>query len=261
MPAGPLIRFDRLSKTFQREGTEVPALREVSLDVQEGEILVLVGPSGCGKSTLLNLTAGFLASSAGAVFYRGEPIQGINTRVGYMTQEDNLLPWRRVAGNIQLPLEIQAAADQARRVADYIKLVNLEGFEQHYPKELSGGMRKRVALARALISDPETLLMDEPFGSLDAQLKLVMQNELLKVLDLSIRKTLVFVTHDLGEAVALGDRVVVFTGRPGRIKAIEKVPLPRPRDVFKVRFSREYEEVYNRLWRALEEEVYKGEAL
>jgi NitT/TauT family transport system ATP-binding protein len=178
-----------------------------------------------------------------------------------MTQKDTLLPWRSVAENISLALELKIRSvsriERDRRIAQMVELVGLAGFERHYPGELSGGMRKRVALARSLIYEPETLLMDEPFAALDAQLRLVMHDELLRLTRLR-RMTVVFVTHDLGEAITLADRVIVFTGRPGRVKAIREIALTHPRDVFRVRFSEQFSHLHEALWNELKDEVAKG---
>ncbi|RDJ26942.1 ABC transporter ATP-binding protein [Bosea caraganae] len=255
------INFSGVGKTFFVRGTEVQALQPIDLAVRAREFVALVGPSGCGKSTLLNLVAGLLQPSEGSVTYDGKPVQGLNFRVGYMTQKDTLLPWRSAADNIGVSLELHcrsvSKAERAERIAAMVDLVGLSGFENHFPGELSGGMRKRVALARTLIYEPETLLMDEPFGALDAQLKLVMQDQLQRITQ-DRKMTVLFVTHDLGEAIAIGDRVVVFSGRPGRIRAIRDVTLPRPRDVFRMRFSEEFSRLHEELWDELKDEVVKG---
>jgi len=256
------IQVEAVAKRFVRNRREVLAIDSLSLEIESGEFIALVGPSGCGKSTLLNMIAGILDCTAGRIVQDGQEVRGVNTRVGYMTQADSLLPWRSAEANVWLPLEIRHVSRQQRaeRAKALLEMVNLSGFGKHFPNELSGGMRKRVALAQVLAYDPGTLLMDEPFGALDAQLKLVMQDELMKLWERT-RKTVVFVTHDLAEAITLADRVVVFTGRPGRIKLIEKITLPRPRDVFRVRFQPGFQEVFERLWQALEGEIRKGEAL
>jgi len=256
------IEVQEVSKRFVRNRREVLAIEDLSLTVDEGEFVALVGPSGCGKSTLLNMIAGILDCTGGRILHDGQEVRGVNSRVGYMTQADSLLPWRTAEANVWLPLEIRHArrAERTSRAAALLDMVNLKGFGSHFPNELSGGMRKRVALAQVLAYDPGTLLMDEPFGALDAQLKLVMQDELLKIWERT-RKTVVFVTHDLAEAIALADRVVVFTGRPGRIKMIERIELPRPRDVFRVRFQAQFQQIYERLWQGLEAEIRKGESL
>jgi NitT/TauT family transport system ATP-binding protein len=261
-PAGtPKLELIGAGKTFHVRGQAVTALQPVDLAVGTQEFVALVGPSGCGKSTTLNLIAGLLRPSAGQVLYDGAPINGLNRRVGYITQKDTLLPWRTAAANIGVALELQARAvpkaEARERVAQLIDLVGLRGFENHYPGELSGGMRKRVALARTLIYEPECLLMDEPFGALDAQLKLLMQDQLQQLVH-QRRMTVLFVTHDLGEAIALADRVVVFSARPGRIRAIRDVALPRPRDVFKMRFTEAFGRLHEALWDELKDEVAKG---
>jgi NitT/TauT family transport system ATP-binding protein len=255
------IELHSASKHFIAHGKQIAALQPVSLAVGQEDFIALVGPSGCGKSTVLNLMAGLLQPSSGHITYDGQQISGANRAVGYMTQKDTLLPWRTVADNIGIALELRARyvsrKERDARVAQMISLVGLGGFEHHYPGELSGGMRKRVALARSLIYEPETLLMDEPFGALDAQLKLVLHDELLR-LTRQRQMTVVFVTHDLGEAIALADRVVVFSGRPGRVKAIKDIPLGRDRDVFRVRFTETFCRLHEILWEELKDEVRKG---
>ncbi len=256
------IRVENVTKLFVRRGREVVALDDLSLTVESGEFVAFVGPSGCGKSTLLNMVAGILEPTTGRIEHDGREVRGPNRAVGYMTQADSLLPWRTAEQNVMLPLTLRGAsgADARRRCDELLAMVNLSSFGRHFPNELSGGMRKRVALAQVLAYDPGTLLMDEPFGALDAQLKLVLQKELLDIWDRT-RKTVVFVTHDLAEAIALADRVIVFTGRPGRLKLEERIALPRPRDVFKDRFTPGFQQTYERIWQALEPEIKKGEAL
>jgi len=257
----PRVELANVNKSFVTRDREVQALQPTDLAVAEQEFVALVGPSGCGKSTILNLIAGLLEPSGGVVRYDGVSVEGVNRQVGYMTQKDTLLPWRSAADNIRISLELKCRAvarDEAdARVTQIIGLVGLAGFERHYPAELSGGMRKRVALARTLIYEPETLLMDEPFGALDAQLKLLMLNQ-LQELTRQRRMTVVFVTHDLGEAITLADRVVVFSARPGRIRAIRPINLPRPRDVFRIRFTEEFAHLHEALWDELKDEVARG---
>lgn len=259
--ARPIISLEGVSKRFNVHGKEILALSPTDFEVRPQEFVALVGPSGCGKSTVLNLTAGLLQPTTGTVFYDGAPVTSINKRVGYMTQKDTLLPWRTVVENVQLALELRCRptprAEMAERVRDMIGLVGLRGFEKHYPAELSGGMRKRVALARTLIYEPETLLMDEPFGALDAQLKLLML-KLLQDLCENRRMTVIFVTHDIGEAITLADRVVVFSARPGRIKTEAAVTFPRPRDVFNIRFRDGFSSMHEDLWNELKDDVTKG---
>lgn len=254
-----MIEWRNISKWFVKSGTTVQVLDDLSLTVQAGEFLTIVGPSGCGKSTLLNITAGLMHPNKGQVYYAGEPVTEVNTRVGYITQKDNLLPWRTVRGNVALALEVKDYPGKERQelVGLYIQMVGLNGFENHYPSELSGGMRKRTTLARTLIYDPETLLMDEPFGALDAQLKLMLQDELLELWR-KTKKTIVFVTHDLAEAVSLADRVVVMSARPGQVKLIQDIDLPRPRDVYRVRFSTRFSALCEQLWSSLREDFSRG---
>lgn len=249
----PAVELRDVDKTFASRKASVDVLTGLSLSVSNGEFLAIVGPSGSGKSTVLNLLAGLDHPSAGAVMCGGLRVDGVNTDIGYLTQHDSLLPWRTVEDNISVPLEIRgtALAEKTARVRDMIAQVGLEGFEKHYPGQLSGGMRKRAMLARTLIYDPQILLMDEPFGPLDAQLKLTMQAELLKLWS-ARRKTVVFVTHDIVEAITLADRVLVFSARPSRIKLDEPIMIPRPREVHDVHFHPAFEEHYRRLWVALD---------
>ena len=244
------IAFDKVGVVFPN-GTR--ALNEVSLDVHEGEFLAVIGPSGCGKSTLLNMAAGLLKPTVGAVRYGAVPVTGPNREVGYVTQKDQLLPWRTVEKNVALPLEFRGVPKaQARdRVAAVIEQVGLRGFERSYPGELSGGMLKRAALARTMVYAPSTYLMDEPFASLDAQLRMVMQDELLRIWR-ETRSTVVFVTHDLAEAITLADRIVVVTSRPGRIKMVTDVDLPRPRSAVSAHEAPEFSALMSRLWAALD---------
>ncbi|WP_162842201.1 ABC transporter ATP-binding protein [Sphaerimonospora mesophila] len=259
----PILEYRDLSKVFFKGEQRIHALAHVTAEVEEGELLAIVGPSGCGKSTLLNLSAGLMEPGTGEVIYRGRPLTCVNTQVSYVTQKDNLLPWRTVEDNVALPLGLGERArssrdDRRERVARYIEMVGLGGFEKHYPSELSGGMRKRAQLARSLVYEPDVLLMDEPFGALDAQLKLVLQAELLQMWE-GTGKTLVFVTHDLTEAISIADRVIVMSSRPGRIRAIEHIDLPRPRDVFGIRFAAGFGDYFERLWSALREDIRQGQ--
>ncbi len=252
------IRLEAVTKLFNTRGTTTVALKPVDLSVRDNEFVALVGPSGCGKSTILNMVAGLMPASGGRVLYDGAPVAGANRRVGYMTQKDTLLPWRSTADNIRLALELKcrrtAKSEADDRVAQMIDLVGLKGFEKHFPAELSGGMRKRAALARTLIYEPETLLMDEPFGALDAQLKLVMLDQLQRLTQ-DRRMTVLFVTHDLAEAITLADRIVIFSGRPGRIRSIHDIALPRPRDVYKARFDPDFAHLHATLWDEMKDDV------
>lgn len=257
-----LIRFENFGKTFITKAGELRAATNINLSVRQGEFVTLVGPSGCGKSTLLNATAGLFPPTDGQVLYRGQPVKGYNHAVGYMTQSDHLLPWRDVIGNIAVPLEIKGLPRRKidERVGELVTLVGLKGFEKSYPTQLSGGMRKRAALARLLAYDPDTLLMDEPFGALDAQLRLGLQIQLRR-LCLRLNKTVIFVTHDLDEAVALADRAVVFTKRPGTVKQVLDIDLPRDRDLMQLRHDRRYVELTAQLWDLLAPSLAEIEAL
>ena len=256
-----LLSIEGVRKEYQARGKRVVALESVDLDIREGEFVTIVGPSGCGKSTLLNLIVGLLRSSGGRIVFNGVAIDGICTQIGYVTQKDNLFPWRTLVENVEIALEIRGMARVSRRsqAEELIERVGLRGFEDHYPHELSGGMRQRANIIRTLIYDPELILMDEPFGPLDAQTRIVLQDELLKLWS-TTKKTIIFITHDLIEAITLADRVVLMSSRPGRIKAIEQVSIARPRDVFKIHQSEQFRAVYENLWRELRPEVKLAEA-
>ena len=246
-----IIATEQLSKTFVRGNQEIAVLANVNLVAEQGSFVVVVGPSGCGKSTMLNIVAGLLGATSGNAYYKGERIVGPRTEIGYLTQKDTLMPWRNVEHNISMPLEIRGVGKEARkRIAhDLIERVGLQGFEKLYPHELSGGMLRRVCLARMLSTSPETLLMDEPFGALDAQLRLELQGELLNLWSGSGRSVM-FVTHDIEEAIILGDRVVVL-GMEGRVILDEYIHLPRPRDGARIRLQPEFIQIHYRLWEAL----------
>ncbi len=252
----PLIEYRGVARHFQGRSGSVVACQDVNLTVRKGEFLAVVGPSGCGKSTLLNMAAGLMPPSRGQVLYGGQPVAIPNTDVGYLTQRDTLLPWRTVEDNVAIALEPrdQSRTTRMQTAHEWLTRMGLTGFEKSYPAQLSGGMRRRVALARTLAYEPETILMDEPFGALDAQLRMVMHDELLKLWT-GTNKTIIFVTHDLTEALTLADRVAIFSARPGRINAIETVDLPRPRDVFRIRFDLHFAELHDRLWSYLEASV------
>ncbi|CAM5201548.1 NitT/TauT family transport system ATP-binding protein OS=Castellaniella defragrans OX=75697 GN=HNR28_002968 PE=4 SV=1 [Castellaniella defragrans] len=246
-----VYRVEDVHKRFRKENQELVALRGANLSVEEGSFLVLLGRSGCGKSTLLNLLAGLTAVSAGEIRYRDERVIGPLTRVGYLTQQDTLMPWRDVVHNIAMPQEIRGV-DKATRTAQarqLIEQVGLAGFERHFPRELSGGMRRRVSIARMLCSGPETLLLDEPFGALDAQLRGDLQRQLLDLWSGSGR-TVVFVTHDIEEALILADRVVVL-GPLGAVMLDLPIDLPRPRDADEIRIQPGYLQLYRALTDAI----------
>jgi NitT/TauT family transport system ATP-binding protein len=259
---GAILSLREVSRDFVRRGRVVQAMAGLSLDVAAGEFVTVVGPSGCGKSTLLNVIAGLLPPSGGEALYQGAPVRGVNAAIGYVTQADNLYPWRTLRENVEFPLEVRgvARAERRRRAAEVIERVGLGGFEDHYPYELSGGMRQRANIVRTLVYDPEVILMDEPFGPLDAQTRLILQDQLLRLWD-AARKTIIFITHDLTEAVALADRVVVMTARPGRVKRVCPVPLERPRDLFHLHDDERFRVTYDTLWDDLAVEVRQASDL
>lgn len=256
-----MIELRGLHKTFDKGSQPVEAVRNIDLTVARGSIVSLIGPSGCGKSTLLHMIAGLYEPSSGHVIYNGRPVDSVNTATGYMTQKDTLFPWRSVRDNVALPSELagQTKTERHREATDILGRVGLEGFETRYPSELSGGMRKRAALARMLIYRPETFLLDEPFGALDAQLKMAMHDLVLRLWS-EDKQTILLVTHDLVEAITLSDRVIVLTRRPSQIILDQEVDLPRPRDVLNVRFTSRFKEIYDQLWDFLRVE-YEEERL
>jgi len=261
-PAKTIISIRGVGHVFRSKGRRVQALLETNLEIAEREFLTIVGPSGCGKSTLMNIIVGLFPPTSGVVLFKGQALNGVNRAIGYVTQADNLYPWRTLRQNVEFPLEVRSVSKRERRerAERLIHRVGLAGFENSYPHELSGGMRQRANIVRTLVYDPEVILMDEPFGPLDAQTRLILQNQLLDLWQ-EERKTVVFITHDLGEAIALADRVVVMSARPGRIKAVEHVPIPRPRDLFEIHADEQFRATYRLLWESLEEEVKKASNL
>ncbi len=231
------------------------ALRAISLSVAPGEFISLVGPSGCGKTTFLRIVAGLETATSGEVRIDGKPVTKPDTDRGFVFQNDNLLPWRTVLANAMIGPEITGRAGPAerRRTLDLLKLVGLEGFEHYHPRQLSGGMRQRVNLARALAIDPDILLMDEPFSALDAQTREIMQTELLRIWEQG-RKTVLFVTHQIDEAVFLSDRVLVFARRPGRVQERVEVALPRPRSLA-IKRTPDFVRYVDHIWRLIEDDV------
>ena len=244
------------------DGGAFTALRDFDLTIEPGQFCAVVGPTGCGKSTTLTLVSGLDRPSAGSVSVAGHPVSGITKGTSFMFQADALMPWKTVVGNVMMgPLFNGVRKQEARaRAIDWLRRVGLAGFEDHRPHQLSGGMRKRVALAAALINEPSVLLMDEPFGALDVQTKAIMSNELLGLWE-QTRPTVIFVTHDLEEAIALADKVVVVTASPGTVKAVYDVDLPRPRGaVQEIRFGERFQELHHQIWGALREEVERAYA-
>ena len=224
-----------LDMTFRAEGKEIAVLQNIDLDVHEGELVCILGPSGCGKSTLLNVVGGFLRPTAGTVTIDGEPVDRPDPRRIFVFQERGVFPWLTVEGNIGFGLGKLTEAERRRRIAHYVRLVGLTGFETAYPQELSGGMKQRVEVARALAVNPDMLYLDEPFGALDSITRLVMRGELLRIWGQE-KKTILFVTHDIDESVQLADRVVVMSSRPARIRRIVDIDLPHPRDLSSRRY-------------------------
>jgi NitT/TauT family transport system ATP-binding protein len=243
------IRIERVSKAYhERAEASVPALENINLNVPPNSFVSLLGPSGSGKSTLLKLIAGIERPSGGAIYCHNQPLHGINTGVAYVPQGRGLFPWMTLLANIEFPLKIAGveAAERRRRALEWIERVKLGGFEHKFPRQLSGGMEKRGSLARALITGKPILLMDEPFGPLDAQTRLSLQQQLMQLWE-NVKNTVVFVTHDAIEAIALSDLVVVLSPRPGRIVEAIPVPLPRPRNVLSVPDCDGFAELHTRL--------------
>ncbi|MEP9354633.1 ABC transporter ATP-binding protein [Xanthobacter sp. KR7-65] len=253
-----VLEFRQVSKTYDAGHGRVTALKDLSISVRPGEFLTVVGPSGCGKSTLLNLLVGLEQPSGGDILLNGS--RSIDRRrIGYVMQNDNLYPWRTLRENVEFPLELRNVPEAERRriSLDYLAKVHLRDFADRYPHELSGGMRQRGNIVRALSFSPDLIIMDEPFGPLDAQTRLLLQNQLLE-LWADEGKTVIFITHDLPEAIALGDRVMVLTARPGRVKSVHDVPIPRPRNVRHLHEDSVYRDLLSRLGDELAEEISAG---
>jgi NitT/TauT family transport system ATP-binding protein len=229
------LRVEGVEMIFTRDGKSTSVLEKISLDVAEGEFLCVLGPSGCGKSTLLNTIAGFISPTAGRVTIDGEVVRGPDPRRIFVFQERGVFPWLSVEGNIDFGLFKLPREERARRIAYYIKLVGLQGFEKAFPQELSGGMKQRLEVARALAVNPDMLFLDEPFGALDSITRLIMRGELLRIWEKE-KKTIVFVTHDIEEAVQLADRVVVMSARPAKIQQIVEIDIAHPRDISSPRY-------------------------
>jgi len=253
----PAIEFDDVSLRFiSADGNATVALRNFSMKVARGEFVAIVGPTGCGKSTTLNMITGLLKPTVGTVKIMGQPIQGIDPRIGFVFQADAVFPWKSVRDNVAAgPMFRGKPKAEALALADqWIRRVGLEGFGDHYPHQLSGGMRKRVALAQTFINQPEILLMDEPFSALDMQTRTLMQDELLGLWS-GTGGSVVFVTHDLEEAIALADRVFVLSARPATLKRVYDIDLPRPRVMSQVRYDPQFIDLSKRIWDDLREEV------
>lgn len=256
----PLIELIHATKRFPSgTGSVHTAVRDLDLTVDAGEFVAVVGPTGCGKSTTLSLVSGLAPASAGEVRVNGEPVTSIPDGVGYMFQTDAVMPWRSVLDNVASGPRFRGVPKaQARELAaDWVARVGLAGFEKYYPHQLSGGMRKRVALAQTLVTEPKIMLMDEPFSALDVQTRSLMQDELLRLWSGS-GAAVIFVTHDLDEAIALADRVVVLTTGPATVKDVFVVDLPRPREVEDLRVTEAFLRIYREVWESLRVEVDKA---
>ena len=251
------IELRNAAKRFRTPNSQMyTAIRDMNLVVAPGEFCAVVGPTGCGKSTTLSLVSGLERPSAGEVFVMGKPVQGIDSRIGYVFQTDAVFPWKSVLSNVATGPRFrgQSKAEANERARDWIARVGLSGFEYHFPHQLSGGMRKRVALAQTFINEPQILLMDEPFSALDVQTRLLMEDELLN-LWATTEASVIFVTHDLEEAISLADKVCVITAGPGTVKSIYTIDLPRPRHVADIRFEPRFVELYQQIWEDLRNEV------
>jgi ABC-type nitrate/sulfonate/bicarbonate transport system ATPase subunit len=254
----PIVEIKNVTHTFTKQSktgiTETCALEGVNLNVERDEFLVILGPSGCGKTTLLRLVHGLIIPTEGEVFVEGKKVEGPGMDRAYVFQNINLLPWRNTFDNVVLGLDIKGVPDEEQQAiaAKYIDMVGLSGFEKHYPHELSGGMQQRVGIARALSVDPNILLMDEPFGYLDALTRMTLQTELLQIWR-KYKKTCIFITHDLDESIFLGDRVVLMSARPGKITETFQIDLPRPRLDHDIRNTAEFQEIRARIWEKLKE--------
>lgn len=249
------LTISGLKISYETKENDTVAVDDLSLTVRDGEFVSLVGPSGCGKSTLLKAVCGLLTPEKGEIILDSQPVKGVPDGVGFVFQNDALLPWKTILDNVKLPLEAKGLkkAEQLERARHFIDMVGLGGFETYYPKQLSGGMRKRVALARAFAYDPDLYLMDEPFGPLDAQTRVMIGDAFLKMWE-KVGKSVLFVTHDIEEAIVLSDRVLVMSKRPGRIKAELTVDLGRPRPYYESRFGARFNELQKQIWGLLSEE-------
>jgi NitT/TauT family transport system ATP-binding protein len=250
-----LLVVDNLTKVYANDSQEVVALKDISVSVEKGQFISIVGPSGCGKTTLLEILCGLRPPSSGSVKIQGETVTGPHRSIGIVFQEESTFPWRTVLENVEFGLQMQGVAKAVRRekACRMIDLVGLSGFENAYPYQLSGGMKQRVAIARTLVTEPEIVVMDEPFGALDEQTRLILGGELLKIVE-ETQATVVLVTHSIQEAALLSDRIVVLSSRPGRIKEVIESPLPKPRDAAILTTS-DFAAITQRIWSSLEEEA------
>ena len=256
-----ILTLRNVSKFFgdaDNGSEQVVAIKDVSLDVSAGEFFSIIGPSGCGKSTLLRIIGGLLTASSGELTVGSDKVNGPHPWLGMVFQEESTFPWRTTLGNVEFGLEMRGVSQDQRRQKsrEMIRLVGLSGFEERYPSELSGGMKQRVAIARALVLEPKILLMDEPFGALDEQTRIILGEELLRIRD-QLKQTIILVTHNINESVQLSDRVMVMTARPGRVKEIVAIDLPQPRDTSIIASDR-FGKLVAQVWSALREESIKS---
>jgi NitT/TauT family transport system ATP-binding protein len=248
---GSKLRAQQLGLVYESDGKRVPALEDINLEIKDGEFVCIVGPSGCGKSTLLNVMGGFLSPSSGSVAIDGEQVTGPDRRRILVFQERGVFPWLTVEGNIAFGLSSLSREERKRRTAHYVQMVRLQGFENTYPSDLSGGMRQRLQVARALAVNPDILFLDEPFGALDSITRVIMRGELLRIWQTE-QRTIVFVTHDIDEAVQMADRVVVLSSRPARIQQIVPVDIPHPRNISSARYLELRDELLKQIGLAYE---------
>ena len=245
VPSGKL-RLEHVGMAFDNDGKSFPVLEDINLDVSDGEFICLVGPSGCGKSTLLNLMGGFLARTSGSITIDGQPVHGPDPRRILVFQERGVFPWLTVEGNIGFGLSSLSRAERDQRIAHYVQMMRLQGFEHTYPADLSGGMKQRLQVARALAVNPDILYLDEPFGALDSVTRLIMRGELLRIWE-SERRTIIFVTHDIDEAVQLADRVVVLSSRPAKIEDVLTIDIAHPRNISSPRYLQLRDELMSKI--------------
>jgi NitT/TauT family transport system ATP-binding protein len=256
-----ILTLRNVSKIFgspDNGADQVHAVQDVSMEVQAGEFFSIIGPSGCGKSTLLRIIGGLLPATSGDLMVGNEPVTGPHPWIGMVFQEESTFPWRTTLANVEFGLEMHGMAQRERRekAREMIRLVGLSGFEERYPSELSGGMKQRVAIARALVLEPKILLMDEPFGALDEQTRIILGEELLRIRD-QLKQTIILVTHNINESVQLSDRVMVMTARPGHVKEVVPIDLPHPRDSSIIASDR-FGKLVGQVWGALREESIKS---
>ncbi|WP_236790839.1 ABC transporter ATP-binding protein [Amycolatopsis sp. GM8] len=264
--AGRSLELDRVTQRYPsstNDTTEFVAMQDISLEIPAGQFVSVVGPTGCGKSTMLSAISGLRPASDGQVRIGGEVVTGIRSDVGFIFQQDALLPWRTALQNVELSLRFRGRpkSESRERAREWLARVGLLDFADRYPHQLSGGMRKRVAVASTLVYEPDILLMDEPFSALDIQTRTLMENDLLHVWDEAGKNTVLFVTHDLEEAIGMSDRILVLTASPGRLLGDYKIDLPRPRDLLEVKMTEEFTELYRAIWKDLEGEVLAANKL